>query len=128
MLSGYLQRAFAHDLNFRLALNRAAKATPPLNTWVIRNIVSDRNLAILLFDVLQNIGEHPSEIEAIYDPKFTGLRKKIFLKLSRDPRVALMVAEWMEKSNERMQVLAGLKSRLEGLWQYLGRSKTSPTA
>ena len=126
MLSSDLRRELANDLGFRLALNQAVGARPPLNGWVIRNVVSDESFFGLFGEVLTSLGPIGRDLDETYHSMLQGQREELFRRLSSNERLALLVAEWMERSNERMRVLAGLESRLGSLWESLSTSAPPP--
>ncbi len=116
MLDDNSKDSFREDLYFRLLLNKAVNANPPLNEWVIRKLVSDKSFEQLLNDALEKIQpDLPSQ--GAYSALSFFQRQKLFEKLSGDPRLALLVAERAEKSNQRIKVLIGLASKLEGIWE-----------
>jgi hypothetical protein len=115
MLSSDLRYSLAHDIDFRLVLNRSAKCDKPLSDWIVSRVVSDASFEGLLRDTLDRIirGMPPEDLYRVDK----AIRADILTNLQQDERLTLLIAENIEKSNERIRVLMGLKTRLESLWR-----------
>jgi hypothetical protein len=110
------------SLGFRLALNLAVEANPPLSKWIIHHVLRDAafhgRLEELIITVIskQFPGVTPSDSIEKYAPE---QRQALFDAIAQDKHIQLLVSEWIEEYNVRMKVWGGWWSRIDNLLKYL---------
>jgi hypothetical protein len=125
MDSGTLSN-LAHDIDFRLAMKKAARSDQPLPPKVLRWLTQDDEFQSL---VQKAIGSIKFEWRGLHNTLRLVLEEeeaktKLLASLEKDERVALLLAEKMDRYNHTMKVLSGLRSRLRSLFE----DKDKPSA
>lgn len=110
------------DIDFRLTMKRAARSDRPLPAKVLRWLTQDNEFQALLQKTIVSMKLEPlRDLNTLKEDAKTSLLSS----LEQDERVALLLAEAIERYNHTLKVLSGLRSRLRSLFK--GDKKPEPT-
>lgn len=103
-----------HDIDFRLAMKKAARSDKPLPPKVLRWLTQDDEFQALLQKTTVSMKLDPlRDLNTLKE----DAKASLLSSLAQDERVALLLAEVIERYNHTMKVLSGLRSRLHSFFK-----------
>src|ERR1051326_3500698 len=108
----------ARDIDFRLAMKKAARSDQPLPPKVLRWLTQDDEFQTLLQKTIdlskfEQLGWPLNTLKLVLSEEDS--KTALLASLEKDERVALLLAEVIERYNHTMKVLSGLRSKLRSL-------------